>query len=281
MAENAQTATTSITEAATVQQGPALAGNGVLDAANTGGNWFAGFDRETQGYLQNKGWTHAQGPAELVKAYRNLERFNGMDKLPLPRDENDAEGWNRTYDRLGRPARWQDYGIDVPEGANRDYADHMAEIFHRAGLSTRQAQLIAAENEKFVTALQAESDHQFATGSQAELDAVRREWGADADRRFAAAQRAGLAFGIERETMEKIERAVGTRSFLGLMSRIGEGLTEDRGAGTGSSGFMTPEAAQARLNDLKADRAWVRRYLNGDVGARADYDRLISIVAAG
>lgn len=250
-------------------------------AALADAGWFAGFDRETQGYLQNKGWTHDQGPAELVKAYRNLERLNGVEKLPMPKDENDVEGWNRAYDRLGRPASWQDYGISVPEGGSQDYADHMADTFHRAGLSSRQAQLIAAESERYAEAVREQNDHQFAERSQTELAELRREWGRDADRRFAAAQRAGLAFGIERDTMERIERAIGTRGFLGLMARIGEGLTEDRGAGVGGSGFMTPQAAQARLNDLRADAGWVRRYLNGDVSARSDYDRLISIVAAG
>jgi hypothetical protein len=268
-------------------QGNAMTSAAEIQSTREGGaergqaHWFAGFDRETQGYLQNKGWTHAEGPAELVKAYRNLERLNGVEKLPMPKDENDVEGWNRTYDRLGRPRRWQDYGIAVPEGGNQVYADHMAEAFHRAGLSSRQAQLIAAESERFIASVQAEQDEKFAAQSQAELDEIRREWGRDADRRFAAAQRAGIAFGIERETMEKIERAIGTKGFLGLMARIGEGLTEDRSAGTGSTGFMTPEAAQARLNDLKADSGWVKRYLSGDVGARSDYDRLISIVAAG
>ena len=244
-------------------------------------SWYAGFDRETQGYLQNKGWTHTQGPAELVKAYRNLERLNGVEKLPMPKDENDTEGWSRTYDRLGRPPSWQEYGIEVPVGGNHEYADHMAETFHRAGLSTRQVQMIAAESDRFAAAAQAENDQAFANRSLSELNDTRREWGVDADRRFAAAQRAGIAFGIERSMMEQIERAIGTRSFLSLMARIGEGLTEDRGAGAGTSGFMTPEAAQARLNDLKADSGWVKRYLGGDAGARADYDRLISVVAAG
>jgi len=242
--------------------------------------WYAGFDRETQGYLQNKGWTHAQGPGELVKAYRSLERMNGVERLPMPKDASDVEGWNRTYDRLGRPKSWQDYGIEIPEDG-RDYADRMLQAFHQAGLSTKQAQMIAAESDRYLAAAQAEGDQQFANQSLADLDAVRREWGREADRKFAAGQRAGLAFGIERPTMEKIERAIGTREFLSLMARIGEGLTEDRGAGANASGFMTPEAAQARLNDLKSDQGWVKRYLSGDSNARADYDRLISVVAAG
>ena len=80
--------------------------------------------------------------------------------------------------------------------------------------------------------------------------------------------------------MEKIERAIGTRQMLTLFSRIGDGFAEDRGHGAGGmSGFMGTEAAQSRLNELKADQSWVKRYLNGGQSERAEYEKLISIVA--
>ncbi len=83
--------------------------------------------------------------------------------------------------------------------------------------------------------------------------------------------------------MGKIERAIGTRSMLTLLAEIGTAISEDRGSGAGgfgSGGWLTPEAANARLVELRGDREWTRRYFAGDKSAIAEYDRLISAVAS-
>jgi hypothetical protein len=47
-----------------------------------------------------KGW---RGPADMLTSYRALEKMLGSEKLPLPRDEADREGYERIYKALGRP----------------------------------------------------------------------------------------------------------------------------------------------------------------------------------
>lgn len=242
--------------------------------------WYGGFDHDTQAYLRNKGWTNDNGPGEVVKAYRHLERLQRSEHVAWPKDERDAEGYARIYDRLGRPKDPAGYGLQAPEGGNRAFVDAMARTFHDLGLSARQAQGIAQRYGAHAQSMQAEADRLFANRSAAELGQVRRDWGDEADRRFASAQRFTVAFGLERPMMEKIERAIGTRNMLTLFSRIGESLSEDRGHGAGGiSGFMGTEAAQSRLNELKADQSWVKRYLNGGQSERAEYEKLIAIVA--
>lgn len=242
--------------------------------------WYGGFDGDTQVYLRNKGWINENGPAEVVKAYRHLERLQRSEHVPWPKDEKDAEGYARIYDRLGRPKDPAGYGLQAPEGGDRAFVDAMARTFHDLGLSARQAQGIAQRYTAHAQSIQAEADRRFASRSAAELGQVRRDWGEAADRRFAAAQRFAVAFGLDRPVMDKIERALGTRAMLTLFARVGEGLSEDRGHGAGGlSGFMGTEAAQARLNELKADQAWVKRYLNGGTSERAEYEKLIAIVA--
>ncbi len=49
-------------------------------------------DPEVLGYIQKKGWS---APADIVQGYRNLEKLVGNEKVPLPRGEQDAEGWER------------------------------------------------------------------------------------------------------------------------------------------------------------------------------------------
>ena len=40
---------------------------------------------------------------------------------------------------------------------------------------------------------------------------------------------------------------------------------------------MTPEAAQAKLKDLRADKEWSQKYLSGNVDAKAEMARLMAL----
>jgi hypothetical protein len=159
----------------------------------------------------------------------------------------------------------------------------MSQVFHEAGLSKKQVQAIVAKSDERAKATLQAREEQRASQSKADFETVQREWGAEANRRFAAGQRAMLAFGIDKATSEKIERAIGTKQFLTMMSDIGAAISEDRGAGFGGggggTGLMTPEAAQARLNDLAKDADWGKKFAANDSVAVAEYKRLTQIIA--
>lgn len=276
----------------------AAAGNGAAGAAalaNGSGpvNYFNGLDPETSGWLQNKAYfgqdlskvdavTLAKGFQSWAKSDRNLESIVGRNRLAVPKDPADHEAYTALYKALGHPADKAGYEITLPEGGNQAYQDAMLEVFHKEGVSVRQAQAIAKISNELVTAAAAEREAQFATQSAADLTAVKKEWGQESDSNFAAAQRARVQFGIEQPMLEKIERAIGTKDMLGLLSKIGHGLTEDRGAGAGGSSAVpagTPEAAQAKLNELKNDKDWVKAFQAGGAKENQEFQRLTRILA--
>jgi len=267
---------------------------GMAGAADTpsggesGGGWFAGLDGETQGWLENKGWTADGGLTQMVRAHRSLESMMGRDKVVWPKDAQDKTAWAEIHRRMGVPSRWEDYGLaplgsdGKPDGAaDRSYADGMAQVFLKLGIGKETATALAGEHAQLQAALVAADNESFQRSSAQEFDALRRDWGGEADQRLAAAQRASRAFGLEPAAMGKIERAIGTRAMLTLLSEIGTAISEDRGSGTGGfgGGWLTPEAANARLVELRGDREWTKRYFAGDKSAIAEYDRLISAVA--
>lgn len=251
--------------------------------------WYGGFglDADTVGTLQNQGWDKLEGVdkafPEVLKAFKETHRLVGLDKLPMPKDLNDKDGYARVYDRLGRPKTAAEYGLKPAEGGDPAFAATMSEAFHSMGLSKQQVDGIVSKYGEQALALKAAEDAAYTRNTAAELDMFRKELGPQYDASMAAAQRFTVAFGIDGPMAEKIEKAIGTKAMLGLFSKIGQGLTEDRGAGAGggSGGFMTPEAAQSRLNDLKADEGWRGRYLANGMSERAEYDKLIAIVAGG
>lgn len=52
---------------------------------------------------------------EMAKAYTNLEHMLGKEKVPVPQDENDEEGWQRWYDAV-RPETPEAYDAVVQDG---------------------------------------------------------------------------------------------------------------------------------------------------------------------
>jgi hypothetical protein len=256
----------------------------------SGGGWFAALDGDTQSWLENKGWITAEdGLAQMVRAHRNLEGMMGRDKVVWPKDAQDKTAWAEIHRRMGVPSRWEDYGLTPlgadgrpDEAADRSYADGMAQVFHKLGIGRDTAIALATEHGKLQSLLTAADNDAFQRQSTQDFEALRREWGSEADHRLASAQRASRAFGLEPQAMGKIERAIGTRAMLSLLSEIGSAISEDRGSGVGgfgAGGWLTPEAANARLVELRGDREWTKRYFAGDKSAIAEYDRLIAAVA--
>jgi len=259
-------------------------------AQGGGEAWFTTLDGDTQGWLENKGWTADDGLTQMVRAHRSLESMIGRDKVVWPKDAQDKTAWAEIHRRMGVPSTWEDYGL-VPLGpdgkpdaaADRSYADGMAQVLHKLGIGRETATALATEHAKLQAVLTAADNDAFQRSSAQDFDNLRREWGGEADHRLAAAQRASRAFGLEPATMGKIERAIGTRAMLTLLSEIGTAISEDRGSGTGgfgAGGWLTPEAANARLVELRGDKDWTRRYFAGDKSAIAEYDRLITAVAS-
>lgn len=256
-------------------------------AANVGGQpqsadkpWYADFkDEGLRGYAQVKGWTAAEA---AIESYKNLESRIGRKDLVLPKDDADEAGWNQVYESLGRPKAPADYGITVPEGGNAEYINGMAEIMHKAGLSTKQVQAIVNANNEFATKTQQAAETAFKAASSAEMNALRQELGAGWDMHAAAAQSAAHQLGIDKPKLDKLERALGTREMFDMLASIGKAIGEDTFEGNreGSNAFMSPEAARARKSQLMNDQAWADKYRSGDVAAREEMRKLNEYIAS-
>jgi hypothetical protein len=249
--------------------------DGAGKAAAEGASWLDGIDDpELKAWAQNKNFP---GIKEALASQRGLETLLGRDKLPLPKDDKDAEGWDRVYKALGRPDDAAGYGLDKLEGADPAFAGEAARWFHEAGLSERQAKALSGRWNEFmdksIAAQQAEREQQ----QKAEMADLRTEWGQNFDTRAEEARRATKALGLTRDQLSALEGAVGTKAFLQMFSRIGSHFAEDKfeGGEGGSRGFsMSIEQAQARIKTLMADTEWAKSYLAGDANKRAEMERL-------
>lgn len=237
------------------------------------GNWWDSIeDSDLKGYVANKGWKDS---TELARGYQNLEKLLGSEKLPMPKGDDDVEGWNKLYSKLGRPETPEGYGIKAADGQDPTLANAAASKFHELGLTEKQGQALTnwwAEQSQGL--LDAQSAAQAQSAEQA-ITELKNEWGDKYDENVELGRRAAREYGLDADALGKIENALGTKGLLDLMAKIGRGQGEAEFIGQGKSSFgMSPEAARARIQALKGDAEWTQRYLKGDADARAELERL-------
>jgi len=197
----------------------------------------------------------------------------------MPKGDDDAEGWSRVFDSLGRPKTAEDYKLPVPEGDPGEFAKVAAGKFHELGLTAKQAQSLPSwYNEMGTNTVQAQQQ-QTAQQTEAQVNELKSEWGQAWDENVELGRRAAREYGLDQSTLTKMENAIGTSELLKLMSRIGRGQTEhsfEGGKSTTSFG-MTPEAARNRINALRNDGDWSSKYIAGNADAQAEMQRLMRL----
>lgn len=259
------------------EQGSAPAGNPPAAAPV----WYApeGLDPATTGQLgelvKAKGW---KGPADALLSYQNLEKVFGADKagrtILAPKGDDDADGWNAVYNRLGRPESADKYELPVPEGDDGSFAQAAAPVLHELGLTTKQARGLAEWWNKASSARIEAADESFSKQSEAEYAALRGEWGAAATQNEELAKRAVLKFskeaGIDEAAFDAMERAIGTAKVMKLFHAIGAQFSESAfvSSDTPAAGALTPAQARNKQAAMFADKEFMGRYLNPDERVR-------------
>jgi hypothetical protein len=239
--------------------------------------WDAYAKDEDLGWLQTKGY---KGPEDLIKAARNSEKMIGLDKLPLPKDDNDVDGWNRVYEKLGRPKAANEYKLVLPENADQTYVQTMAKAMHEAGLSQRQAERLSKINLEFQTQFQKQQQIAQAAKDTQATAALRAEWGAAWDQQVEHARRFEREFGIDEATRHKFYGALGMAETVKFFNKLGLALTEDKRVGGEGSGFgaKTPAQAKYEIDQLKLDKSFMDAYMDrnhpGHAGAMEKMTRL-------
>jgi hypothetical protein len=82
---------------------------------------------------------------DLGKGYQNLEKLLGREKVPVPTNDDDEEGWQRWYAASGRPEAPDKYEFKRPDqlpqglGYDQDLEGHFRTMAHVNGLNKRQA----------------------------------------------------------------------------------------------------------------------------------------------
>ena len=252
-----------VTTTSTTMAAPAA----VAPPAHAGPEWMKGASELSSGYAQNKGWIE---PTQVVESYINLEKLFGADRagrtVALPGDKADAAEINAFYTKLGHPAEAKDYKVDIPAvGGDQRYADEAKAKFHELGLTAKQAEGLAAWNNNFAKTATDAHTNQTSDAYQADLVAVKAEWGAAHDQNTVIARNAVSALGWDAARIDKISAAIGHKATMQMFYEIGSKTGEGSfvaGSDSNYGGAKTPAAAKAEIASLRTDKAWMARFMN-------------------
>lgn len=232
------------------------------ETATGGFDWKSSLGDAGAPYLETvtaKGW---KSPADAIKSYTELESALGRDKIVVPGPQSKPEDWDRVYAKLGRPEKPEAYGLKpiegMPEGVyDPKAAEWFAAEAHAAGLNPAQARrLHDGYVKRIVDGHNAKINGIRQAGEQGE-QTLRQEWGQGYEQKVQLGQRAAKAIGLDAETVDKIEGAIGFAGLMKMFSTIGEKMGEDVavGAGGGQANPRTPEGAMAEIQRIYADAA--------------------------
>ena len=253
--------------------------------------WFEGMEAETLGHLQNRGWDKLEpkdAVAAAIKAHKEAERFVGAPAdqlLRIPTDPKDEAGWKALRMRLGAPNEAKEYDfstVKYADGSALDegFATKLREAAYQRGLAKDDAAFIADTFAKYQDGKSLSAKAEATAKLEADKAGLREDWGKAYDANLFVAQQAAAKLGVAPEAIAALEGQVGYRAVMKLFQAVGAKTGEDvfvNNPNPGAPGVMGPAQAEARIADLKADSAWVARYLNGDVNARREMDALTSI----
>ena len=122
----------------------------------------------------------------FIKAMLDDRKANGT-AIKLPGEDATDEEWGKFYDRLGRPASSNDYGLskDIPEGLdfNEEFYNEFTKEIYIAGLSKKQATQIYNWYNNKSAEMAKDIDARIQASYKKSVDdavaSLKKEWGTD------------------------------------------------------------------------------------------------------
>lgn len=241
---------------------------------------------EGKGLIQAHNFKTAE---DLLKSYKNLESYTGVDKNELIRIPKAKEGeeadYSAVYDALGRPKTAAEYGL--PE---TDFAKAAAEKMFEMGLSAKQAKGLSDWVDAYTKdqggAAQEAREAELEKQAQEQIAGLQKDWGKDYDLNIEIAKQAVADYqkelGLDADVLDKLGDQIGVDRATKLFYALGKARTGDGSKNVvdyvSRSGNETPEIAAYKLKEMYADPETAKKISAGDSKMIAELNRLNKIV---
>lgn len=234
-------------------------------------------------YRTNTAFVDIKNFDGLLSQFDSQKRMLGADKatlLSMPKDD-DAKAWGDMWAKLGRPESADKYAIGKKADGS-DYNDidkafqaKILPVLHQAGVTQKQFDAIRPAIDAMAAEEAGSSTKRATEFATAQLDGLKKEWGAGFDDNLANAQEAALHYGgkelIAELNLVKDGKATGDNAMLlKVFAKMGAQLREDGVIGKGGApqgGAMSPADAKAVIKTLETNDEFKKIWLTkGAVG---------------
>jgi len=246
------------------------------------GDWTSGWDEDVANFVKAKNY---QDPQTVARSYMHLQKLHdgSPNVVALPTEEAGEEAWNEFYSKLGRPGDPTAYDPGLPEDAQVDdkLVDWFRNVAFETGLPNDKFQTVVNKWNEFMSERSQEmqdAQAQSIQQSEAEVQALKKEWGKDADGYIAAGQQLVRGAGLDEKTLSQIEASIGSAPMVKLMGILGKRMGEPEFVRNvrenGFGGQNTAQMASAELQRLQGDAEFAKSlYDTGHPGHKANIER--------
>jgi hypothetical protein len=251
---------------------------------------------------QNKGWDltdPVKALAAAAQAYQGAQRLIGLppDKvLRIPEPSAPPAEIAAFHQRLGVPKEAGEYDLTAVKFAGEpleaDFVETLRTAFHANRVPKDSAAPIAAAVARWFEEQDSAETAARTNRTNEQVAALKKNWGNNYDVNMVVAktaftrlaQAAGLDEASAKEAVDAISGlgGLGGATVMEMLRVAGSRMGEDRfvsmpRAGGGDGLPMTQQAAAAEIESLKHDKAFISKYLNGDVAAKERMNALHKI----
>lgn len=218
----------------------------------------------------------------FAKSYLALEQTLGKEKVVIPKDEKDSEGWTNLAKALGVPDKAEGYGLSDPEfpdsmkGVTID-KQKFAEIAHAHKLTPGQTKGLFGAYTEMVKSSYAAAVKNKEAEMQGTINRLRSDWGDAYDTNVELGQMVINKFSSDKETQDFVTAAILSHpNGVKFMAKIGNQFAENKIGEFGYKKFsLTPDQAQAEIDTISRDK---NHPYNNDKLPRAERERAIDYV---
>ena len=214
----------------------------------------------------------------LAKSYVNAQKLVGADKVILPKGEEDVDGWNRVFEKLGRPESPDKYTIEPPENLKNipELEKGFRELAHKQGLNNKQVKDLYNWYEGQVTEASAKAQAE----RESALVALKTEYGSDYEKHIDNAKKAAVLYGGEDFKAYLDNSGLGNDpTIIKFLAKVGALTKEDSVKGTPAAPATN---VQEEINKIINDKnsAYHDRFAPGHAAMVAKVTELFGALKA-
>lgn len=220
------------------------------DTKPTGDNWHTQLSEEYRNHPSIQKFSDVNG---MAKSYLSLESLMGQEKVPVPKNTDDANAWAIVHKAFGVPETADKYDLKI-EGVENAQLDSFKQRLYKNHISQDAAQdLLNAHIEDFANYKKAEQQafNDAAAKATAEL---KQEWGLKYEENLKQASSFLEKMSSSQEEYEYFNGIIGNDAkFIKLLSKMGNSISEGNLGGFEgqNNGFTkTPAEAKQALDEI-------------------------------